>query len=67
MTNKAAMQKLAEEPTRKAAVCDVLKTLNGENYSDAIEILELAKHFLSIGAMLDYELTRDIINQADIE
>lgn len=66
MTQAAVIKKLSEDKTKKQAVIDVLKCLNGESYSEASEILELAKHFLSLNAMLDYELAKDIINEIDI-
>lgn len=66
MTNTAAIKKISDEPVRKAQVIAVLETLNGENYGDCIEILELAKHFVSVGAMLDFDLTKDIVNAVGI-
>ena len=65
MTNTSAIKKLNDNPTYKTQVIAVLKNLNGESYSDALEILELAKYFLTTNAMLDYELARDIINSID--
>lgn len=44
----------------------MLKCLHGESYSDAADILDLAKHFLSLNSMLDWELARDIIGQIEL-
>lgn len=66
MTNTAAIKKITDEPVRKTQVIAVLETLHGENYNDCIEILELAKHFVSLNAMLDFELARDVINAVEI-
>lgn len=66
MTTTTVMKKIAEDKTRKQAVIDVLRCLNGESYSDAAEILELAKFFLSTNAMLDFELAKDVINEIEI-
>ena len=66
MTQTTVIKKLSEDTTRKQAVIDVLKCLHGESYSDAAQILDLAKHFLSLNSMLDYELARDIINEIEI-
>ena len=66
MTQTTVIKKLSEDTTRKQAVIDVLKCLHGESYSDAVQILDLAKHFLSLNSMLDYELARDIINEIEI-
>lgn len=66
MTQAIAIKKLSEDKTRKQAVIDVLKCLHGESYSDAADILDLAKHFLSLNSMLDWELARDIIGQIEL-
>lgn len=66
MTNTVAIKKISEDTAKKTAVIAVLKTLNGESYSDAAEILDLAKFFLSTNAMLDYELAHDVIESIEI-
>lgn len=66
MTNAAVIKKISEDKTKKQAVIDVLRCLNGESYADATDILDLAKHFLSMNSMLDYELAKDIINEIEI-
>lgn len=66
MTNAAAIKKITGEPVRKEQIIAVLETLNGESYGDCLEILELAKHFVSMNAMLDCELARDVINAIEI-
>ena len=66
MTQSTVVKKISEDKTKKGAVIDVLKCLNGESYADAAEILELAKFFLSTNAMLDWELARDIIEEIEI-
>lgn len=67
MTTTAAIKKISEDNAKKQAVIAVLKTLNGESYSDAAEILDLAKHFLAENSMLDFELARDILNQINVQ
>lgn len=66
MTNSVAMKKLSENPVYKKQVIAVLKNMHGESYADSLEVLELAKYFLSMNAMLDFELAHDIINSAEI-
>lgn len=66
MTNAAVIKKISEDKTKKQAVIDVLRCLNGESYADATDILDLAKHFLSMNSMLDFDLAKDIINEIEI-
>ena len=66
MTSTTVMKKIAEDKTKKQAIIDVLRCLNGESYADAADILELAKFFLSTNAMLDYDLAKDVINEIEI-
>lgn len=66
MTNAAVIKKISEDKTKKQAVIDVLRCLNGESYADATDILDLAKHFLSVNSMLDFDLAKDIINEIEI-
>ena len=66
MTNAAVIKKISEDKTKRQAVIDVLRCLNGESYADATDILDLAKHFLSMNSMLDFDLAKDIINEIEI-
>lgn len=66
MTQATVIKKISEDTTKKRAVIDVLRCLNGESYADATDILAIAGHFLSMNAMLDFDLARDIIEQIEI-
>ena len=66
MTKKQA-QNFIYELGCKDAVKDILKLLNGENYADAVKILDSVKVYLQEGTFVDAEVINGIIDDADKE
>ena len=66
MTKKQA-QNFIYEMGCKDAVKSILNLLNGENYADAVKILDSVKVYLQEGTFVDAEVINGIIEDSDKE
>lgn len=58
---------LIENPKMKKTVLEILQSLNGESAEDCKQILDAVNYYVRGNAFFDFEMAKDIINQAVIE
>lgn len=64
MTKKQA-ENFIDELGCKNAVKQIFALLNGENYSDAVKILDAVKAYLQVGTFVDADLINGLIDATD--